>query len=632
MNVVRQRCLGASPTSVGDCVAGRGFTQLVKMQTEKPPNKKRVFGDARTISKQKRQKLEAPSQLTGSHEEVLKSDIDHIFKQQSAHTGTLDEDESLPTPFTEVEVNITSLSSVGDGLGHTAASLRIYLVPFTVPGDKVLAKVVRHTDNPPHTITDFVRVLTPGPSRDDDLVRCKYFARCGGCQLQMLPYEAQLAHKRTIVQKAYRNFSGLPASCVPNVAETAGSPHQYGYRTKLTPHFDGPQGARRANRRGEKARFETAPPIGFLQKGTRRTLDVEECPIGTEVVQRGLVRERQRVRDQLSTFRKGATILLRESTRRYAKGEHDIPIDSLQEIDKNMSEPIVCVERGGMVDKKTCISDNRGVSTEYVDDFVFQNSANAFFQNNNSILPSFTSYIRENIIPHSTDHSQAPLITNLIDAYSGSGLFAITLSSLFKRTIGIDISGESIESASTNLRLNRLDGGDRDIRFLAADASKLFATVPDDFHAANTAVVIDPPRKGCDEAFLKQLLAFGPARIVYVSCNVHTQARDVGWILRGGGVTSVPANDDTDRKQSDTGVSGNGDSTVVANAVAPLLTEPKSYAYAIESLRGFDFFPQTGHVEGVAVLQRKVVLAGSNDGRKARPSPEDQATAVGEVR
>lgn len=79
-------------------------------------------------------------------------------------------------------------------------------------------------------------------------------------------------------------------------------------------------------------------------------------------------------------------------------------------------------------------------------------------------------------------------------------------------------------------------------------------------------MVIDPPRKGCDESFLSQLLKFGPRRVVYVSCNVHTQARDVGVLVRG--------------------------------------IEDGGTRYKVESLRGFDFFPQTGHVEGVAVLSR----------------------------
>ena len=86
--------------------------------------------------------------------------------------------------------------------------------------------------------------------------------------------------------------------------------------------------------------------------------------------------------------------------------------------------------------------------------------------------------------------------------------------------------------------------------------------------------MIDPPRKGCDEPFLRQLVRYGPARIVYVSCNVHTQARDVGVLV--GGMNGVD------------GGMGVGQG-----------------CYEIESVTGFDFFPQTSHVEGVAVLRRK---------------------------
>lgn len=83
-----------------------------------------------------------------------------------------------------------------------------------------------------------------------------------------------------------------------------------------------------------------------------------------------------------------------------------------------------------------------------------------------------------------------------------------------------------------------------------------------DFPADETVIVIDPPRKGCDEAFISQLLKFGAGTVVYVSCNVHTQARDVGKIVRG---------------------SAGGDG-------AP---------YVVETIRGFDLFPQTAHVESV---------------------------------
>ena len=102
--------------------------------------------------------------------------------------------------------------------------------------------------------------------------------------------------------------------------------------------------------------------------------------------------------------------------------------------------------------------------------------------------------------------------------------------------------------------------------FLAGDAAHIFATVAD-FPRAETALIIDPPRKGSDARFIDQLVRFGCATVAYVSCNVHTQARDVGMILRRS-----------------------------AQAM-------QGRRYVLESLRGFDLFPQTAHVESVAILR-----------------------------
>ncbi|KAK5258794.1 tRNA(m5U54)methyltransferase, partial [Exophiala xenobiotica] len=122
--------------------------------------------------------------------------------------------------------------------------------------------------------------------------------------------------------------------------------------------------------------------------------------------------------------------------------------------------------------------------------------------------------------------------------------------------LGIDIDAHGIEAARQNAKINNIPNAG----FIAADADLLFADVP--FPPDQSLVVIDPPRKGASVDFLKQLCAFGPRRVVYVSCNVHTQARDVGMLVTGFGLGG------------------------------------KKWRYQIESLRGFDFFPQTGHVEG----------------------------------
>jgi len=465
------------------------------------------------------------------------------------------EEAQLPEPFTEIEVKVVELSSTGDGLALQDSSDQIYVVPFTAPGDTVKVKVIRHFEKEHYSMADFISVVEPSPLRDDSRINCKYFGKCSGCQFQMLDYSTQLQHKKMIVEKAYKNFSQLPPELVPAIQDTIGSPLQYGYRTKLTPHFDGPPGSNSYGRSKKKVKhsFEEVPPIGFNEKGRRIVLDIEDCPIGTDAVRMGMKNERTRVAKELDNYEKGATILLRESTKRVRK----------EDVQEEETPPnTIKVTTPEYTDYKTCITDNNGTATEYIDSFVFTSIAGSFFQNNNSILPIFTQYIRDHALPPGASFSsEDQKIKYLIDAYSGSGLFTITLSSIFKSSIGIDVSVPSIKSAHHNAELNNLSP--ERCTFMAADAPELFKSVK--YPANETVVVIDPPRKGCDESFLSQLLKYGPTRVVYVSCNVHTQARDVGVLVRG--------------KEGGT-------------------------RYKIESLRGFDFFPQTGHVEGVAVLTR----------------------------
>lgn len=541
----------------------------------------------------KRQKTASSPCKDGSTSEgVLIEDVKRLLASQTKFQSREVVEDSLASPaytpperFSEIEVKIQNLSAAGDGLGLSSTADHVYVVPFTVPGDVVKAKVVNYFAQDQYTLADFVEIISPGPKRDDSLVKCQYFSRCSGCQFQMLPYEDQLIHKKAIIERAYRNFSSLTPDVVPVVGDTIGSPLQYGYRTKLTPHFDGPPGSMSRKAKGQKKEFTQVPAIGFLLKGTRKTIDIEDCPIGTDAVREGMTRERERVAREIANYSKGATLLLRESTTRTPILPQLSPKDSLSEtISKSSNRPPSSDDPNPEEEPKlpytttkTCITNPNTLTTEYIDSFQFSNPAGAFFQNNNSILPLFTSYIRTHIIPPTSAPSSpsSPKPKYLIDAYCGSALFTITLSSLFSASLGIDIAPASIISAKHNATLNSIPN----TTFLSADASAIFASVPAEFTPAETVVVIDPPRKGCDEQFLKQLLRFGPARVVYVSCNVHTQARDVGVLVEG--ISTL----DSSKKSNGEG-------------------EEERCRYEIQSLRGFDFFPQTGHVEAVAILNR----------------------------
>jgi 23S rRNA (uracil1939-C5)-methyltransferase/tRNA (uracil-5-)-methyltransferase len=423
----------------------------------------------------------------------------------------------------EIELEITTLTNLGSGLGRItletphASNLTpqafapggwVVMVPFTLPGERVRVRIFRNQKN--FSEADLVEVLTPSPHRVAP--KCPIFGRCGGCQYQHLAYAEQLAWKRRQVAELLQHMAGVEFPVAPVIA----SPREFGYRSKITPHF---AARHREEGRGAGSEGRVVPefPIGFLRQGTRFDIvDVPHCDIATDAINARLpaMRANLRARAAAGEFPRGATLLLRD-----ASGE--------------------------------VTTDYEAVVTETVGDLKLRFLARDFFQNNPFILPVFTGYIRT--------QAAASGARFLVDAYCGSGLFALTAAPAFERVAGVEISESSVRFAQQNAAAN----GIANALFQAGDAAAIFAGL--DFPAADTAVIIDPPRKGCDESFLHQLFAFGPRAVVYVSCDPATQMRDLKHFLSAG--------------------------------------------YALTAVQPFDLFPQTRHLECVITLQPSPTLS-----------------------
>ena len=402
----------------------------------------------------------------------------------------------------ELELEIATLTNLGSGLGRVRlpeienrdsknenSTGWVVMVPFALPGERVRVRVFRNHKN--FSEADLLKVLAPSPDRV--AARCPLFGRCGGCQYQHLAYAAQLAWKQRQVAELLLHMAGVEFP----VASVMPSPREFGYRSKITPHFNPPR--------------EGLPmPIGFLRQGTRfDLLDVPDCPIATPAINERLTAVRAEVLARRASYTHGATLLLREAD--------------------------------GAV-----TTDYEAIITESVGALKLRFRARDFFQNNPFILPAFTGYVR--------DQAAASGARLLVDAYCGSGLFALAAAPAFDRVAGVEISESSIAFARENAAAN----GIANATFQAGDAAAIFAGL--DFVAADTAVIIDPPRKGCDAGFLAQLLAFGPRAVVYVSCDPATQMRDLKGFLAAG--------------------------------------------YALTAVQPFDLFPQTRHLECVITLRR----------------------------
>ncbi len=305
---------------------------------------------------------------------------------------------------------------------------------------------------------DLIEVTEPSPDRVQP--NCSLFGECGGCQYQHLSYDKQLAWKTRQVQELLKHMAGLEFPVNPCLS----SNQIWNYRSKITPHFEKPQD-------GEIG------PIGFLTFGRRSQLtDVPQCAIAMETINNELPQLREKFRADAAKFKRGATILMRAT-------------DGRVETNPNAT------------------------AAEHVNDLTFQFLAGDFFQNNPFILPAFTGYVAQQAIAGGAKF--------LVDAYCGSGLFALTLAKHFEQVAGVEVSETSCEWARKNAASNQIHNA----TFLTASAEAIFNQI--NFPAAQTTVVIDPPRKGCTPEFIEQLTQFSPARLVYVSCDPATQVRDL---------------------------------------------------------------------------------------------------------
>lgn len=405
----------------------------------------------------------------------------------------------------------------------------VIFVPNVIPGEQVRIRIYRNYAT--YSDADLIDILEASPDRIEP--KCDLAKICGGCQYQHITVDRQRQMKTLQVQELFERLGGLKAEDFPPVLPTLGTDEIFGYRSKITPHYDAPikKKGRRSNSNAMAGTSCEMGPIGFKEKASRRLVDVPYCHIATPAINEALTRVREdkinEARDgKLKKPTKGATLLLRDAG------------DGVE------TDPNVYV--------KTTVKD-----------LVFRFKAGNFFQNNPFMLPKMVDLVVDAAtVPSPT----GKVMTHLIDCYCGSGLFALGSSSSFEHCVGIEVNEMAVEEARENAALNDIEN----CAFVSASAEAIFdpATlegrsdlVVGDFPRETTVVVVDPPRKGCSVEFLEQLNVYKPQRVVYMSCDPATQARDAKYLL--------------------------------------------SYGYEIVSVQPFDIFPQTRHIECLATFELK---------------------------
>ena len=445
-------------------------------------------------------------------------------------------------------LRIERLSSDGSGVAHSADGEAVF-VPGTAPGDEARVRIVKDCGRYAFGILD--ELLTPSPDRIP--VDCPVAGPCGGCSLRHLDYAAELRAKQESVLDAFRRIGGLE---VP-VLDILPSPEVDRYRNKV--QF--PVGLDKNGR----------PCIGFYAGRTHRIVPCPDCKL-----QPGVLNEignalcaffaQQGIRPYDEQSGKGLVrhIFLR-------RGAHSGQIMVC----------LVCTRAKLPHAEQLCTALREqfpAISTILLN--VNAKNTNVILGGENHILygPGYiedtlcgvpvrlgplsfyqvNTLAAERLYGVAAQYAQLTPYDALLDLYCGMGTIGLSMADQCRELIGVEIVPEAIESAKANAaRMGEAVAAKS--RFFCADAGQAATQLAaEGLHP--DIVMLDPPRKGCDEATLSAVVRMAPRRVVYVSCNPATAARDAAWLEKNG--------------------------------------------YHAEKVQPVDLFPRTKHVEAVLLLTK----------------------------
>ncbi|MDE2490814.1 MAG: 23S rRNA (uracil(1939)-C(5))-methyltransferase RlmD [Elusimicrobia bacterium] len=450
-------------------------------------------------------------------------------------------------------VKVDALAPAGDGIARAEGSARVVFVPHSAPGDRLEVEVFETKAS--FARARVVRLLSAGPGRVDP--RCPHHAApsrpgpaCGGCGWQHLSYEAQLAGKRGIVVDCLKRI-GKFADAEALTAETLAAPKPWGYRNKV------------------QIPFGPGPKMGFFSAGTREIVDLRECPIQPDLSVRIARTVKELAAARGWTFwdgRTGRGWLRHLFIRTNAEGQAllalvvsrpEFPDREAFAAELKARHPEIIGlhlnvqrERTSVVlgDQWRRLWGAREIE-ETLGAFRFAVSPGAFLQVN---TPSAELLYAEAKSALREGGRRFPLV---LDLYCGVGTLTLWLADCAPRIVGVEENHEAVKDAYRNAERN----GIKNARFRAGRAEavlpKLGAELP-----AECAAVVDPPRIGLSQPVRRFLTDKRMKRLVYVSCDPATFARDANFLAHSG--------------------------------------------YALKSVRPVDLFPQTAHVELVARLDR----------------------------
>ena len=459
--------------------------------------------------------------------------------------------------------NIQIEGIAAEGKAIARLDNKVIFVPYAVPGDIVNLQVTRKKSH--FAEATIASIIQPSPMRIQPF--CKHFGVCGGCKWQSLPYEEQLKAKQQQVEDALTRIGKVP---FPKILPIIGSKKTKAYRNKLEFGFSNKKWLTKEQIESGVV-FSDMNAVGFHIPGAfDKILDLKECflmddfnnrirnGLRSYVIEKGysffdLRNQNGLLRNMmLRKTSTGEIMVLLQFCIREAQEEKEAQ-DVLQWIKTTFPEITSLL----YVNNTKCndtISDldihtfsGADCIYEQMEDLQFKIGPKSFYQTNSEQAFALYKVVREFANLSGNEY--------VYDLYTGTGTIANFIAGKAKRVIGIEYVPEAIKDAKENAVLNNLDN----IQFFAGDMKDILT---DDFvalYGRPDVIITDPPRAGMHNDVISTILFAAPKRIVYVSCNPATQARDVSLL---------------------------------------------SADYHITKVQPVDMFPQTHHVENVLLMER----------------------------
>ena len=434
-------------------------------------------------------------------------------------------------------------------------------VPYCLEGERAEIKILSVKGGAAYGKCE--RVLQPSPLRTEPA--CPLFYKCGGCQLQHMQYSAQLEFKAGLVRNALRKIAGIEADVLPAHA----SAQQYRYRNKLVL----PVGA---DRDGKTV-------VGFYAARSHRIVPADDCPIQSEwcsavisAVKKYMSECGLKGYDEEARRGDIRRIAVREVGGRYivalvaAKAVNATPLADI--LEKNLGEVTLLLninksQGNAVFSDDWRIVRGKGFFESEDMGIKFRAGANTFLQVNDGVRSDLYS----EIVREAADGGAVA-----IDLYSGGGMLTALLARACKAAYGVEIVREASACAEELKEMNGLS--DRMVNIcgkVEEELSSVFART----EGERRVIVCDPPRKGMERSAVEAVRDSGADKVILVSCNPATLARDLGILLGA-------------LKEEDGVLKKNPDYASTS-------------AYLISYIRPYDMFPQTRHTETLVVLERK---------------------------